>query len=63
MPRKKSDVVYIVIWVHSGVVYAVEAHRAKKTAQARKRFFKKDTNPEYDDVSVVEVEIGARSEE
>jgi len=38
----------------------VEAHRDKETAQARKRFFKKCTNPDYDDVGVVEVEIGKR---
>jgi len=60
MPHKKRDVIYVVIWVHSGVIYAVEAHRDKKTAQARKRFFKKCTNPDYDDVGVVEVEIGKR---
>jgi len=48
----------IVIWVHSGVVYAVEAHRDKKTAQARKRFFKKGNNLDYDEVGVFEVKIG-----
>lgn len=58
MPRKNPDVVYVVVWVHSGVPCAVEAYRDRKTAKARERFFKKDTNPDYDEVGVFEVEIG-----
>ena len=33
MSRKKRDVIYVVILVHSGVPYAVEAYRDKKTGR------------------------------
>lgn len=56
--RKKRDVVYVVVWVYHGVIDTVEAYRDEKTAQARAEFFRQDSNPEYDDVGVAEVEIG-----
>lgn len=61
MPRKSPDMIYVVVWVHSGVPYAVEAYRDKKTAKARELFFKKDSNPDYDEVGVFQVEIGVQS--
>lgn len=60
---QKSDLVYIVIWVHGGVIYAVAAHRDKKTAQVRKRFYKKNFNPGNDEVGIFEVEIGKHADE
>jgi hypothetical protein len=60
--RKKRDVVYVVVWVYHGVIDTVEAYRDEKTAQARAEFFRQDSNPDYDDVGVVEVEIGVPSE-
>jgi hypothetical protein len=61
--RKKRDVVYVVVWVHRGVIDTVEAYSDEKTAQARAEIFRQDSNPECDDVGVVEVEIGVKSED
>ena len=61
MPNKKADIIYVVVWVHSGVPYEVEAYRDAKTAKARERFYKKDINPDYDEVNTFEVEVGKRA--
>ena len=61
--HKNRDVVYVVVWVYHGVIDTVEAYRDEATAQARAEFFRQDTNPDYDDVGVVEVEIGVPSDD
>jgi hypothetical protein len=60
---RKSVVIYIVVWVHSGVPYKVEAYRDLKTARTRAKFFKQDFNPDYDEVGVFEVEVGKHDDE
>jgi hypothetical protein len=63
MSREKTDLIYVVVWVHSGVPYEVEAYRDKKTAKARRRFYKKNFDPGDDEVGVFEVEIGKHADE
>jgi len=57
MPRKKSEVIFVVIWIHSGVPYEVRAYRDEKKAERRARFLKRDINPDYDEVGVFEVQV------
>lgn len=57
-PRTTKPVVWVVIFVVSGIIDTVEVHRDKKTALARERELREDVRPDYDDLSVFEVEIG-----
>jgi hypothetical protein len=63
MQRKTSEVIFVVVWVHSGVPYEVKAYRDEKKSERRASFLKRDINPDYDEVGVFEVEIGARSDD
>jgi hypothetical protein len=47
---------YPINWLKSSDT--VEAYRDEATAQARAEFFRQDSNPEYDDIGVAEIEIG-----
>ena len=61
MKRKNRDVVWVVVYVHEGVIYAVEAYRDKMAAESRREFYLKEYNREEDDLDVYEVGLGVPS--
>ena len=63
MPSKKPDTIWIVVSVESGVPVLVEAYYDAKKAKSRRRSLRRKINPDYDEVSVFEVEIGVRSDD
>ncbi len=63
VPHRKSDAVFVVIRVHSGFPFQIEAWRDAKTAQRRAKLFKRDTHLDYDEVGVFPVEIGKRADQ
>lgn len=50
--------VYVVVFVFRGIIDTVEAYRDLKTAQDRAEILKQNSNPDYDEMGVFEVEIG-----
>jgi hypothetical protein len=60
MPRKQSEAIWVVVLVESGVPTLVEAYRDQKTAKLREKALRKESNPDYDEVGVFEVEIGVQ---
>lgn len=61
MKRKNREVVWVVVYVHEGVIYDVEAYRDRKSAESREKFYQKEYNPEEDDLDLYEVELGVPS--
>lgn len=59
---RKSETVFVVVLVVSGIPDTVEAYRDIETAWAREAEFRKDIRPDYDEVGIFEVEIGKRDE-
>ncbi len=62
MQTKKSEIIWVVVSVASGVPVLVEAYRNKRKALARQRTLRKDINPDYDEVGAFEVEIGKQGD-
>ena len=62
MPSKKSDTIWVVVSVESRVPVSVEAYRDEETAKSRRRSLRRKINPDYDEVSVFDVEIGKRED-
>jgi hypothetical protein len=60
MPRKKSDRVWVIVSIESGVPVLVEAYRDEKIAKLRRRLLRRKINPDYDVVGAFVVEIGKR---
>jgi hypothetical protein len=60
MSRKKSDTIWVVVSVESGVPVLVEAYRDEKIAKLRRRLLRRKINPDYDEVGAFAVEIGKR---
>jgi hypothetical protein len=60
MSRKKSDTIWVVVSVESGVPVLVEAYRDEKIAKLRRRLLRRKINPDYDEVGAFSVEIGKR---
>ncbi|MBI3536543.1 MAG: hypothetical protein HY070_03115 [Chloroflexi bacterium] len=59
---KKSETIFVVVLVISGIPDTVEAFRDIKTAWAREAELRKDIRPDYDEVGVFEIEIGKRED-
>ncbi len=58
---KKSEMLWVVVSVESGIPALAEAYRDEETARSRERSLREDINPDYDEVGLFEVEIGKRS--
>ena len=57
MPQKKTQTMWVVVLVESGIPVAVEAYRDQRTAQKRERLLRNDMREEYDAVGMFEVEV------
>ncbi|MBD3286716.1 hypothetical protein GF359_08930 [candidate division WOR-3 bacterium] len=53
----RTDVVWVVVEVQSGLPVVVEAYRNKSDAQIREGFLRADINPNNDETDIFEVQI------
>ena len=60
---EKAEMVFVVVWVMSGVPNTVEVYRDKRTASARELELQEEADENDDVVTVFEVEVGAKSDE
>ena len=61
MSPEKSEVVWVVVLVQSGIPVVAEVYRDEETARKREEFLREDIRPDYDETGVFEVEIGVQS--
>jgi hypothetical protein len=59
MPREKSDVVWVVVLVESGIPDC-KVYRDQKPARAQEKVWRKAMTPDDDQVSIL-VKVGAKS--
>jgi hypothetical protein len=57
MPQQKKEPLWIVVYVHSGVVYEVKAYRSEKSAERRANQLRREMNEDEDDLQVVEIKV------
>ena len=58
MRPQKIELVWVVVFVMSGVPVLVEAYRDKKSAKKREQFLRKSMRLDYDETGLFEVPIG-----
>jgi hypothetical protein len=63
MSNKKSQVVWAVVLVESGIPVMAEAYRDENTARLREQSLRNGIRPDYDEIGVFEVEIGTQSKD
>jgi len=61
MMSQQSELLWVVVEVQSGIPVEVKAYRNKRSAVRREQFLRKRMRPDYDEVSIFEVEVRTRS--
>ena len=59
MGAKKSEWVWVVVLVESGIPVLVEVYRDEETARIREQQLSEDIRPDYDQAGIFQVEIDA----
>jgi hypothetical protein len=60
MKKRKTQneqIVWITVMVQSGIPVCVKAFRAQRAALARQKVWRKQINPDYDEIGVFDVSI------
>ena len=57
MPSRKSETIWIVVFVQSGVIADVKVYRSERTAKRRLQIWRKEMDLNEDDVQIFEAEV------
>jgi len=57
MPERRSELLWVVVKVESGIPVTVEAYRDRLSAEAREQSLRECMNPENDETGVFEIPI------
>jgi hypothetical protein len=58
--RKVPEIIWIVVFVQSGVPVLAEAYRYEKVARRREQSLRADMREDYDEVGLFEVKVGQK---
>ena len=57
MPRRKSETIWIVVFVQSGVIVDVRAYRDERTAKRQLQIWRNEMDLNDDDVQIFEAKV------